>query len=112
MEAGTIRAPAARRDGIGVGATLRRYTTETKASFKTSELWMALAVIAGILVAAAAIKGGDTGGTDEFIARNAWLYVSIVTAAYLISRGLAKSGSPESYDVVEPGRDVRGNTGQ
>jgi hypothetical protein len=45
-----------------------------------------------ILVSAAAIKGGDTGGTDEFIARNACLYVSIVAAAYIISRGLAKSG--------------------
>ena len=48
-------------------------------------------------VSAAAIKGGDTGGTDEFIARQAWLYVAIVTGAYLISRGLAKSGSREPY---------------
>jgi hypothetical protein len=55
-------------------------------------------VIVAILVSAAAIKGGDTGGgTDEFIARNAWLYVSIVAAAYIISRGLAKSGSSEPY---------------
>ena len=50
-------------------------------------------VIVAILVSAAAINGGDTGGTDEFIARNAWLYVAIVAGAYLISRGLAKSGS-------------------
>jgi hypothetical protein len=114
VEAGALRgqAPAARRDGAGIRSTLSRYTTETKASFKTSELWMALAVIAGILVAAAAIKGGDTSGTDEFIARQAWLYVAIVSAAYLISRGLAKSGSPEAYGVVEPGQDVRDNTGQ
>lgn len=54
-------------------------------------------VIVAILVSAAAIKGGDTGGTDEFIARNAWLYVSIVAAAYIISRGLAKAGSSEPY---------------
>ena len=41
--------------------------------------------------------GGDTHGTDEFIARQAWLYVAIVTAGYLISRGLAKSGVREPY---------------
>jgi hypothetical protein len=112
MEAGTLTTPTARRDGAGHVSNLSRYTTETKASFKTSEFWMALAVIAGILISAAAIKGGDTGGTDEFIARNAWLYVSIVTAGYLFSRGLAKSGSHEPYGVVEPGQKVRDNTGQ
>jgi hypothetical protein len=94
------------------GGRLSRYTTETKASIKTSEFWLALAVIAGILISAAAIKGGDTSGTDEFIARHAWLYVAIVTAAYAISRGLAKSGAYEPYGVVEPAQDVRGNTGQ
>ncbi len=54
-------------------------------------------VIVAILVSAAAIKGGDTGGTDEFIARQAWLYVSIVAGAYFISRGLAKAGSRDPY---------------
>ena len=48
---------------------------------------MFIAVVVGILIAAASIKGGDTEGTDEFIARQAWLYVSIVTAGYLVSRG-------------------------
>ena len=53
-------------------------------------------VIVGILVSAAAIHGGDNG-TDEFIARNAWLYVAIVAGAYMISRGLAKAGSRDPY---------------
>ena len=74
-----------------------RLSTETKQAFKTTEFWAMVGVIVAILVSAAAIKGGDTGGTDEFIARNAWLYVSIVAAAYIISRGLAKSGSSEPY---------------
>ncbi len=74
-----------------------RLSTETKHSSKTSELYAFVAIVVGILVAAALIKGGDSGGTDEFIARQAWLYVSIVTAAYMISRGLAKSGSREPY---------------
>jgi hypothetical protein len=76
---------------------VRRLATETKQAFKTSEFWMALTVIAGILVSAALIKGGDTSGTDEFIARNAWLYVAIVAGAYCIGRGLAKAGSSEPY---------------
>ena len=50
-----------------------------------------LGVIVAILVSAAAINGGDTGGTDEFVARHAWLYVFIVAGAYMISRGLAKA---------------------
>lgn len=74
-----------------------RLKTETKQAFKTTEFWAMVGVIVAILVSAAAIKGGDTGGTDEFIARNAWLYVSIVAGAYIISRGLAKSGSSEPY---------------
>jgi hypothetical protein len=89
---GTGGAAAAGRDAVA-----RRLTTETKASYKTSELAIWALVTIGILVCAAAIKGGDNG-TDEFIARHAWLYVSIVTAAYLVSRGLAKSGSREPYN--------------
>jgi hypothetical protein len=113
MEAGTAtRTRRATAQGNGNRGDLERYTTETKGSFKTSEFWLTLAVIAGILISAAAIKGGDTEGTDEFIARNAWLYVAIVSAAYAISRGLAKSGAYEPYGVIEPGQDVRDNTGK
>ena len=81
-----------------------RLSTETKAGLKTTEFIAFVVVTAMILISAALIKGGDTGGvgqppggTDEFIARQAWLYVAIVTAAYLIGRGLAKSGSREPY---------------
>jgi hypothetical protein len=85
------------RRGGGLGRAARRLT-ETKAAFKTTEFWAMVGVIVAILVSAAAIKGGDSGGTDEFIARQAWLYVAIVAGAYFISRGLAKSGSSEPYD--------------
>lgn len=43
--------------------------------------------------------------TDEFIARQAWLYVAIVAVGYMISRGLAKSGSREPYDADRDDRD-------
>ena len=84
----------------------QRLSTETKHSSKTSELYAFVAVVLGILIAAAVIKGGDTGGTDEFIARDAWLYVSIVTAGYLVSRGLAKAGSREPYTDDGNDRDA------
>ena len=104
MEASTIsRAPT------GVRAQTRRLTTETKASFKTSEFWAMVGVIVAILVSAAAIKGGDTGGTDEFIARQAWLYVAIVASAYFIGRGLAKSGSREPYTEDHSSSDGNSN---
>lgn len=92
----------------------RRFTTETKQAFKTTEFWAMLALVVAILIAAAAIKGGDNG-TDEFIARHAWLYVSILGGAYFISRGLAKSGGHEPYfdggtneqrDLTEGARDT------
>jgi hypothetical protein len=84
--------------GTSVGSKVRRLATETKAAFKTTEFWSFVVVVAAILISAAVIKGGDTrNGADEFIARQAWLYVAIVTGAYLISRGLAKAGSSEPY---------------
>jgi hypothetical protein len=110
MEAGTVESRTRPREN-GAGS-LNRYTTETKGSTKTSEFWLTVAVVVGILISAAVIKGGDSGGTDEFIARNAWLFVAIVTAGYAISRGLAKSGAYEPYGVVEARQEVRDNAGK
>jgi hypothetical protein len=99
MEATRVAGNSPRRTQPAVErpSLARRLTTETKQAFKTTEFWAMLGVIVAILVSAAAIKGGDTTGTDEFIARQAWLYVAIVAGAYLISRGLAKSGSSDPY---------------
>jgi hypothetical protein len=74
---------------------VRRLSTETKASFKTTEFFAFLAVLAGILIAAAVIDEANDGG---FGARQAWLYVTILTVGYMVSRGLAKSGSRQPYD--------------
>jgi hypothetical protein len=86
----------------------RRLTTETKQAFKTTEFWAMVGVVVAILVSAAVIKGGDTNGTDEFIARQAWLYVAIVAGAYFISRGLAKSGSSDPYTESRDDGDRNG----
>jgi hypothetical protein len=86
---GTSRAPVANH--------VRRLSTETKAAFKTTELVAFLTVVAGILIAAAIVKA-TPGHHDAFTAARAWLYVSIVTVGYMVSRGLAKSGTPQRHD--------------
>ena len=90
------RAPAVHDNGAKTPNRARRLITETKAAFKTTEFWAMLGLVVAILVSAAVIKGGDDG-TDQFIARQAWLYVAILGGAYFISRGLAKSGTPDPY---------------
>lgn len=97
MEAHSAPNPAARGAVSGPPRAARRLVTETKQAFKTTEFWAMAGVIAAILVAAAMIKGGAASGGDGFIAKQAWLYVAIVASAYIVSRGLAKSGSAEPY---------------
>jgi hypothetical protein len=106
MESATTRAGGAGAERSASRGVVRRLSTETKQAFKTTEFWAMVVVIVGILAAAATIKGGDTApGTDEFIARQAWLYVAIVAVGYMISRGLAKSGSREPYNADRDDRD-------
>lgn len=109
MEAGSVGTRAPQSDHRG--SSLSRYTTETKAAFKTTEFWLTIATIAGGggLIAAMQIEGG---ADDGFTASEAWLYVAIVVGLYAIGRGAAKSGSPEPYGVDETRHDVRGNTGR
>ena len=90
-----------RNDGADHGARTvarhtRRLSTETKAAFKTTEFFAFVAVLIGVLVAAALIDETDAGG---FGARQAWLYATILTVGYMVSRGLAKSGSRDPYDA-------------
>jgi high-affinity Fe2+/Pb2+ permease len=107
MESATTRAGSTEaRTNRPARTSVRRLATETKQAFKTTEFWAMVGVIVAILVAAAVTKGGDTApGTDEFIARQAWLYVAIVAVGYMISRGLAKSGSRDPYDADRDDRD-------
>lgn len=83
----------------------RRLSTETKHSTKTSEMYAFVAVAVGILLAGLLTKAGDNHN-DKLDAQHVWLYVAIVAAAYMISRGLAKSGSREPYSV-DAGADRR-----
>ena len=94
MASETHRAPAAATAG-GRSSRVRRLTTETKAAYKTTEFFAYIAASAMVLIAAALIDESDAGG---FGARQAWLYFTILSVGYMISRGLAKSGSREPYD--------------
>lgn len=76
--------------------TARRLATETKAAVKTTEFYAYLAVLAGILLAGHTIEGQD-GGADYFAGDKVWLYVTLLTIGYMVSRGLAKAGSHDPY---------------
>ena len=75
----------------------RRLATETKSALKTTELYVYVVATIGVLIGAAVTKAGD-GHDDRFLAKHAWLYVTILTVGYMLSRGLAKSGVREPYD--------------
>ncbi len=65
-------------------------STETKSSYKTTELIVYVLAVAGVLIAAALVD-------NNFGADHAWRYVTYLTVGYMISRGLAKAGSREPY---------------
>jgi hypothetical protein len=97
MSAVNIPAGAERveRDGRTDRHPVRRLATETKAAFKTTEFFAFLAVLAGILISAAVVDEANAGGMG---AKQAWLYATILTVGYMVSRGLAKAGSRQPYD--------------
>lgn len=73
-----------------------RLSTETKAAFKTTEFIAYVAVLISMFIASAVVDNGDDG--QGFGADNVWFYATLLTIGYMISRGLAKSGSRENYD--------------
>ena len=64
-------------------------STETKASTKTSEFFVYLAAAAAILIASFVVDG--------FNATEGWMFFTFLTIGYMVSRGLAKSGSRDPY---------------
>ena len=70
----------------------RRTSDETKHSLKTTEFWAMAGVILAILIASAV--------SDSLGDVRAWTLVAAVAIGYMISRGLAKSGT--KYAGEEP----------
>ena len=58
---------------------------ETRAGILTGEFWTMIVVAVAVLIAAAV--------SDNFAARPAWWIVGVIASAYIVSRGLAKSGT-------------------
>ena len=78
------------QDGAAVGVSVDRFA-ETKAAFKTTEFVVFVVAVVGVLVASALVGDSDGRG-DVFLADKAWLYITLLTLGYLVSRGLAKAG--------------------
>jgi hypothetical protein len=95
-----VHTEGATRRGTDVGVSRpARLSTETKHALKTTEFWAFLASVAGVLIASWIVTSGNGGGDngDAFNASRAWLIVAILSVGYMVSRGLAKSGSREPY---------------
>jgi hypothetical protein len=76
-----------------------RLSTETKAAFKTTEFIAYVAILVSMFIASAMVDNGEDG--QGFGADHVWLYATLLTIGYMVSRGLAKSGSRENYDSEE-----------
>lgn len=66
--------------------------TETKQSFLTTEFWVYVAAVA-VVVIAAIWRGPATNGLNINNPNLTWWYLTVLTGAYLVSRGLAKAGT-------------------
>ena len=96
---GASRRPGATRGGDGsnfadqyVGYGWRPWA-ETKPFFMTSEFFAAALMIAGVLIAAAV--------DDALDAPRAWALATAIAAAYILSRGIAKSGTKDPNPTRE-----------
>ena len=73
------------RTDVTSARTSRVTRDETKPSFLTTEFYAFVGSVAVILIAAAQ--------ADNFDAPRAWTLVAALAVGYMVSRGLAKSGS-------------------
>ena len=64
----------------------RQKSTESKSAYKTTEFVVYVLAVLGVLIASMIVD-------QSFGADPAWRYVTYLTVGYMISRGLAKSGS-------------------
>ena len=79
------------REYTGGRADRRRPSwVETKSSFLTTEFYAMIAAIVGVIVA-----GESNGSWDD---RWVWQVVGAIAIGYMLSRGLAKSGSMDRRD--------------
>lgn len=84
-------ATATRTDGARTVRRDVRDSTETRRAFNTTEFFVMLGSIVAVVVAGYA-------SDDSLDVARIWTLVTVLAAAYMISRGLAKAGSYERED--------------
>jgi hypothetical protein len=89
-------ATAPYNDGVNHAAPVKR-GDETKAAFKTTEFIAYVVAVIGVLIASFAV-GTTDAHEDYFRADRAWFLVVLLSIGYMVSRGLAKSGSRHHND--------------
>ncbi|MEV0005754.1 hypothetical protein AB0H28_26210 [Micromonospora sp. NPDC050980] len=77
--------------------------TETKQAFLTTEFWVYAAAVT-VVVIAAFWRGAATNGLNINNPNQAWWYLTGLTGAYLVSRGLSKAGSARRSGKERQGR--------
>ena len=82
----------------------RVYPIETKPFFLTSEFVGAVLAVAGIAITAAA--------SDAFGAWRAWILIAAITIGYMVSRGIAKSGTRSHADDPREHLELNWGRGQ
>lgn len=80
-------------DGSRAVDTRPRRSPETKSALKTTEFFVWLATVIGIIVTAAVVGASDGSRTDPFGALQALQLITFASIGYIVARGLAKSGS-------------------
>lgn len=73
-----------------------------RSTFKTTEFWVLIVVSLGVLIAAAVTDVGRDG--QAFGAHEAWKFVTWLSIAYILSRGLTKFAGHERDDDHRRGR--------
>lgn len=90
------RADAPNTRGVAADAQPARVTDrrggQPKTFYKTTEFIVFIVATIAVLLASYFVKATDGHG-DHFQADKAWLYVVVLSVGYMVSRGLAKSGS-------------------
>lgn len=86
-----------RHDNVDTDQVHHHVSTETKASSKTTELYVYLAAVVAIIVTAMVVGDESNNGVDPFGALDAIRYITYVTIGYMVARGLAKSGSRDNH---------------
>lgn len=88
-------------DNADLGAVttqrLTRRTGETKASSKTTELYVYLAAVLAVAVTAFVVSDNGHGSHDPFSALDALRYITYLSIGYMVARGLAKAGSHDGH---------------